>query len=125
MLVPLRVNVATGISAVPSAWVMTAVAVFPLAVPFTGRDWLTGTQAAHWRTITPTTVDPFCERVSVNGAAALGPYVPDHVPVKGPEDGCAEGLVGEDEPPPHAIVIAVMATTASRFADSGIEADAI
>jgi len=47
MLVPLRVNVATGISALPSAWVMATVAALPLAVPLTGSDWLTGTHPVH------------------------------------------------------------------------------
>lgn len=36
------------------------------------------------------------------GRAALPPNVPDHVPLNGPEDGWAEGLIGEDEPPPEA-----------------------
>jgi len=66
-------------------------------------------------TITPDTADPFCERVSVVGTPPLVPYEPDHVPVKSPEDGCAEGLVGDDEPPPHAMATAVMATTTRRF----------
>jgi hypothetical protein len=69
-------------------------------------------------TITPTTVDPFCKRVSVSGTPALGPYVPDHVPVKTPEDACAEGLAGEDELPPHAMVTAAMTTRVSLFIGS-------
>ena len=115
ILVPLITNVAIR-GELPSAWVIVTVAVSPLAVPLKGRDWLTGTQAAHCMIWTPDTVDPLCVSVNVIGtwAPPTKPYVPDHVPVKGPAD---DGDVGELTvlPPPHEIATTINANELTRI----------
>jgi hypothetical protein len=88
-------------------------ATFPLAVPLTLERPLP--QRGQVITDIPVTVDPFCVSVNVIGTAALPPNVPDHVPLNGPEDGWAEGLVGDDDPPPHPNPITVIKITARRF----------
>jgi hypothetical protein len=54
-------------------------------------------------------------KASASTAPRRPPICARPCPGKSPEDGCAEGLVGEDEPPPHAIVITAMTTSASLF----------
>ena len=99
---PLSVNVTpVRYGVVSPGCVNTTEATLPLAVPLTFER--PSPHPEQTITSNPVTVDPVCVSVIDIGTPGLGPNVPAHVPLNGPE---AEGAVGEEEPPPQAIATA-------------------
>jgi hypothetical protein len=112
IVAPLTVNVAPCRKGTASpGCVKATVAMFPLAVPLMlDRP---SPHKGHVMTCTPATVDPVWVIVRVMGVPAPEPYEPDHEPVKAGV--CADGPVGDDEPPPHAKVTTASTSSVSFF----------